>query len=89
MGDVADSRRVTVQYFAVLRERRGQAEEDVWTSARTAAEIYDELDARHGFDLDRERLKLVVNEEFAEWAREIAEGDTIVFIPPVAGGRGP
>jgi len=82
----ADSRRVTVQYFAVLRERRGMSEEDVWTSAQTAAEIYDELDARHGFDLDRERLKLVVNEEFAEWSQPIDEGDTIVFIPPVAGG---
>ena len=86
MNDGADSRRVTVQYFAFLRERRGRAEEDVWTSAATAAEIYDELDARHGFDLDRRRLKLVVNEEFADWTREITEGDTIVFIPPVAGG---
>jgi molybdopterin converting factor subunit 1 len=83
---MAGSRRVTVQYFAVLRERRGQAEEDLWTSANTAADFYDELDARHGFDMSRERLKLVVNEEFAEWTQEIAEGDTIVFIPPVAGG---
>ena len=87
MSDTTDSRRITVQYFAFLRERRGQAEEDIWTSGRTAADIYDELDERHQFDLDRDRLKLVVNEEFADWSREIAEGDTLVFIPPVAGGR--
>ena len=86
MTDAADSRRITVQYFAVLREKRGMAEEDLWTSARTAAEIYDELDSRHGFDLERRRLKLVINEEFAEWSSEVSEGDTIVFIPPVAGG---
>jgi molybdopterin converting factor small subunit len=86
MTGTSDSRRITVQYFAVLRERRGLAEEDLWTSARTAADVYDELDARHGFDLDRGGLKLVINEEFAEWSSEISEGDTIVFIPPVAGG---
>ncbi len=89
MTATAESRRITVQYFALLRERRGMAEEHVWTSARTAADVYDELDARHGFELERGRLKLVINEEFADWSSEITEGDTIVFIPPVAGGCGP
>lgn len=80
------SRKVLVQYFAVLREARGLAEEEIWTSAETVGDLYDDLKARHGFELDRDRLKLVVNEDFDVWSRPVREGDTIVFIPPVAGG---
>ncbi len=80
------TRRVRVQYFAILREEAGLSDETVETSAQTVAELYDELSARHGFALSRERLKVVVNEEFDEWTRPVREGDTVVFIPPVAGG---
>ncbi len=80
------SRKVLVQYFAVLREERGLPEEELWTSVDTVGELYDELQARHGFALSRDRLKLVVNEDFVDWSQRLNEGDTIVFIPPVAGG---
>ena len=83
----AGSRKVLVQYFAMLREEAGLSEEEIWTSAETAEDLYEELRERHGFALDRSGLKLVVNEEFCEWSRAVADGDTIVFIPPVAGGR--
>ena len=33
-----------------------------------------------------EHLKVAVNTEFADWSRPLAAGDTVVFIPPVAGG---
>jgi molybdopterin converting factor subunit 1 len=82
---VTEGRRVRVQYFAVLREEAGRSEEEVTTSARTLGDLYEELSARHGFGLPRARLKVVVNEEFDEWTRPVREGDTIVFIPPVAG----
>ncbi len=82
----ADSRKVLIQYYAILREEAGVSEEEIWTSARTVEELFDELRERHGFALDRERLKVVVDEEFREWSHEVSEGDTIVFIPPVAGG---
>ena len=78
--------RVRVQYFAVLREEAGRSEEEMDTSARTMGDLYEELRARHGFGLAREWLKVVVNEQFDEWTRPVREGDTIVFIPPVAGG---
>jgi len=83
---VSEGCRVRVQYFALLREEAGCSEEEMTTSARTMSELYDELRARHGFGLTRERLKVVVNEAFDEWSRPVHEGDTIVFIPPVAGG---
>ncbi len=81
-----EPRKVRVEYFASLREEAGIAEEEISTSAATAEELFDELRERHGFTLDRAALKLVVNEEFTEWSQEVKEGDTIVFIPPVAGG---
>jgi len=77
---------IEIQYFAVLRERAGTGRETVQTDARTAAELYDELAARHDFGLPRSMLRVAVNDEFAEWSRPLAEGDRVVFIPPVAGG---
>jgi len=77
---------IRIRYFAVLRERAGTAGETVRTAAATAAELYDELAARHSFDLPRSALRVAVNDEFADWSRPLAPGDQVVFIPPVAGG---
>ena len=77
---------VHVQYFAVLRERAGLSQETVATAAATAADLYDELAARHPFGLPRSMLRVAVNDEFADWSRPLGAGDRIVFIPPVAGG---
>jgi molybdopterin synthase sulfur carrier subunit len=77
---------VRVQYFAILREQRGEARETVSTRADTAGELYEELRARHGFTLPAERLRAAVNDEFAPWTAALRDGDTLVFLPPVAGG---
>lgn len=77
---------VTVQYFAILREQRGIAEEKLSTAAATPAALYDELRARHGFTLPADRVRAAVNEEFVGSTSALKEGDTVVFIPPVAGG---
>ncbi|MEX2015650.1 MAG: MoaD/ThiS family protein [Candidatus Hydrogenedentales bacterium] len=75
-----------VQYFAVLREQAGQDEEQVETEANAPWELFGELRARHGFTLDPDNLKVVVNDQFESWTHKLADGDTVVFIPPVAGG---
>jgi molybdopterin converting factor subunit 1 len=77
---------VRVRYFAILREQSGLDEETVTTAAPTAAELYDELRARHGFVLARERLRVAFNDDFRAWTTPLQDGDTLVFIPPVAGG---
>ena len=77
---------VRVQYFAILREQRGEAQETVATGANTAGELYAELRARHGFTLPADRLRAAVNDEFAPWSAALRDGDTLVFLPPVAGG---
>jgi molybdopterin converting factor subunit 1 len=77
---------IHVQYFAALREQAGRGGETLETGSRTAAELYDDLRARYGLGLPRSMLKVAVNDEFATWDRPLADGDRVVFIPPVAGG---
>lgn len=84
--DVAALRRIEVQYFALLREQAGRAGESLATSARTPADLYAELRSRHGFSLPADMLRVAVNDEFGEWTQPLADGDRVVFIPPVAGG---
>ena len=79
-------RNVDVCYFAVLREKRGLSTEAVSTSAGSVLDLYEELREQHTFSVDPGQLKVVVNEEFCEWSTPLKDGDTIVFVPPVAGG---
>jgi molybdopterin-guanine dinucleotide biosynthesis protein A len=75
-----------IQYYALMREQAGRSEETLQTAANTPADLYAELVARYGFTLSREQLKVAVNSEFCEWTRPLIGGDSVVFIPPVAGG---
>lgn len=77
---------VNLQYYAQLREQAGSSGEQVHTAAVSLHELYDELRARHGFSLPADALKVAVNAQFSAWDRPLCDGDTIVFIPPVAGG---
>ena len=82
----AQTMQLTIQYFALLREQAGRSQETLETQAATPADLYAELSARHRFTLAREQLKVAVNSDFAEWSRPLVAGDSVVFIPPVAGG---
>ncbi|MFM1886800.1 MAG: hypothetical protein RL026_1957 [Pseudomonadota bacterium] len=82
----AEPRPLRVQYFALLREQARCNEETLHSRAGTPRELYAELGQRHGFTLPADMLKVAVNTEFADWSRPLAAGDTVVFIPPVAGG---
>jgi molybdopterin converting factor subunit 1 len=77
---------VNIQYFAILREQRGLAHETLATPAGTAAVLYEELRARYGFSLPRDRVRAAVDENFVAWDTPLRDGQTVVFIPPVAGG---
>lgn len=77
---------VTLRYYAQLREQAGTSTEQLNSSARSLSELYAELRARHGFSLSEDTLKVAVNTRFSDWDHTPVEGDTIVFIPPVAGG---
>ena len=82
----AARKHIKVQYYALLREQAGRSDEALETSARTPRELYEELQRRHPFSLAPEMLRVAVNAEFGEWTQPLADGDSVVFIPPVAGG---
>jgi molybdenum cofactor guanylyltransferase len=81
-----DSMQIKVQYYAILREQAGRSEETVATAARTPRDLYVELQRRHPFSLGADSLRVAINAEFSDWSQPLAEGDAVVFIPPVAGG---
>jgi molybdopterin converting factor subunit 1 len=78
--------RIQVRYYAILREQAGRSEESFSTTATTPAALFTELKARYPFTLPMEQLKVAVNAEFREWDTALKDGDSVVFIPPVAGG---
>ncbi len=82
----AESHTLQIQYFALLREQAGRNSETVSSRARDARALYEELRVRHGLLLEPEQLRVAVNEEFADWSQLLREGDSVVFLPPVAGG---
>jgi molybdopterin-guanine dinucleotide biosynthesis protein A len=86
LGSTAATRRLNVRYFAVLREQAGRTTEEVDTRASTPRELYEELRQQRGLTLAPEFLRVAVNDEFGDWRSPLSDGDTVVFLPPVAGG---
>ena len=80
------TKQVRIQYFAVLREQRGLAEEKIETSAQTLRQLYDELKERHSFGLPVDRLRVAVDDRFEHWDQTVCNHSRVVFVPPVAGG---
>jgi len=78
--------RIHLRYYALLREQAGRQSETVETAARTPAALFEEVSARYGFRLAPAQLKVAVNTAFTDWSKPLADGDEVVFIPPVAGG---
>jgi len=79
-------RRVKVRYFALLREQAGRGSEDLQTAARTPQELYEQLQRERGLQLAPQFLRVAINDEFGDWQQPLADGDTVAFLPPVAGG---
>jgi molybdopterin synthase sulfur carrier subunit len=77
---------ITIKYFAALREQAGRSEERRQTDVASAAELYRELQAEYGLSLDMQHLKVAINNQYCPLEQPLQSGDTVVFIPPVAGG---
>src|SRR3546814_13476852 len=81
--------RVTVLYFASLRDAAGTASETIDSGAADLRALYEALRERHGFALPVDRLRVAVDDAFAHWDDALVEGSEIVFVPPVSGGGAP
>lgn len=77
---------VTLQYYAVLREKAGKSSETRDTDATTPRELYEELREAYGFPLEADRVRAAVGEEYVDLDAPVTDGMDVTFIPPVAGG---
>ncbi len=76
---------VTVLVFGPLRERVGVPE--VRLAGSTVQEVWDALVRRHpAAAADAGSIRAARNLDYCEWTTAVRSGDTIAFIPPVAGG---
>ena len=77
---------ITVRYFAMFREHAGMGEETLQLDAETALDVFEQTRSRHGSTEPSGHCKVAINDEMAEWASAVNDGDTVLLFPPVAGG---
>lgn len=82
--------RLTVKYFASIREAIGRGGEALDTPAATLAQLRDELVARGGAyaqSLARGKsVRVALNQVMSQEAAPLSEGCEVAFFPPVTGG---
>jgi len=78
--------KINIKYFASLREQANKSEEIIETTYAKPSEIYNELKKKYNFSLELNELKVAVNDCYEDFNYEMKEMDTLVYIPPVAGG---
>ena len=82
--------KVTVKYFASIREAIGAGSEQRETSASTLAGLRDELLAMgggHAESLARDKsVRLALNQVMCDESAALTEGAEVAFFPPVTGG---
>ncbi|CAN6961176.1 MULTISPECIES: MoaD/ThiS family protein [Psychrobacter] len=78
---------INVLYFASLADEANCQEEAVSVEQSTSlTELYEQLSQKHRFSRPQAELRVAVNDYFAKWTDQIYDGDSVVFITPVAGG---
>lgn len=78
---------ITILYFASFADKAKKGQENLQIDSDTSLnQLYAQLQAEYGFALEESQVRVAINDEFADWNDKLKEGDTIVFIPPVAGG---
>mgnify|MGYP000877293393 CR=1 FL=1 len=78
---------IKVLYFASLADEANCSEETVVIQESTSLDtLYEQLCQKHQFSRPKSELRVAINDYFAKWTDPIYDGDSIVFITPVAGG---
>ena len=81
---------MNVLYFAWVRERIGLPKETVETSAKTVADLVDELKAREeryamAFE-DLSALRVALDQELSDFDASLDGVREVAFFPPMTGG---
>ena len=82
--------KITIRYFASIREAVGKSSEVLDTGAATLAQLRDELIAGGGAGseaLARGRaVRMALNQIMSDESAALVEGCEVAFFPPVTGG---
>jgi molybdopterin synthase sulfur carrier subunit len=78
--------KINVNYYAMFRESAGCSGERVDAESGDAVALFELLKEKYTFSMSRSHVRLAVNDAFVDWDTPLNDGDSIVFIPPVAGG---
>ena len=82
--------KITLKYFASIREAVGQGGEDWQSQAVTVGDLRDELLARgepYAQVLARGRaVRMALNQVLCDEQTPLSEGCEVAFFPPVTGG---
>jgi molybdopterin converting factor subunit 1 len=80
--------RVKVLYFGQAREAAGTGAESVSLPSTASVKmlVRRSLDAHERLQAMSGALRIAVNEEVAAEDSGLADGDTVAFLPPIAGG---
>jgi molybdopterin converting factor small subunit len=70
----------------MFREHAGLDEEILVLDASSAADVFAATRDRHGSDEPSGHCKVAINDVMADWDSPVADGDTVLLFPPVAGG---
>lgn len=76
----------TVKYFALFREQTGLASEKVEWAGGNSQDLFALLAEKHTSLMTESAALVAVNDEMSDWNIALAEGDEVLFFPPVAGG---
>ncbi len=75
---------VHVKYFASLREAIGRSHDDIpFTDTVTVSEVWKQATENMQ---QPDRLLVAVNQEYADFNKEVCDEDEVAFFPPVTGG---
>lgn len=82
--------KITLRYFASIRETLGTGCESVETQAGTVGALRDELLARGGAHAEAlargKAVRLALNQTMADESAALSDGAEVGFFPPVTGG---
>ena len=77
--------KISVRYFANMRDRMGRAEESVSIDGDsvTVEDLWNKVSPQQTLPSD---ILIAVNMEYTDGSRVLKNGDEVAFFPPVTGG---